>query len=284
SLNARALAAWETNAANWDVAITQHGNKYWKRLQEPSLSRLLGARLASSSSSSSQSGSGSDGGDSGGKGCRALDLATGNGLCARWLLAKGAGFVLATDATAEMLRIARGYHDRASAERGAGGEGEGGEAKMRFRRVDVTSEADLAALAAEEGRFDVVLMNMALMDVTDLDPLARALPGLLADGGVFAATLLHPMFFTSGAASILNVRHDPVSGRRVVVRSKLVTEYMSVAPAMDFAVPGQPEKQAGLVMDAMEELAFTEADAEDRIESSANFTQLPTILSFRMRM
>jgi hypothetical protein len=45
-----------------------------------------------------------------------------------------------------------------------------------------------------------------------------------------------------------------------------------------------PFFQAGLVMDAMEELAFTEADAEDRIESSANFTQLPTILSFRMRM
>jgi hypothetical protein len=41
--------------------------------------------------------------------------------------------------------------------------------------------------------------------------------------------------------------------------------------------------RAGLVMDAMEELAFTEDDAEDRIESSSNYTQLPAILSFRMR-
>lgn len=40
----------------------------------------------------------------------------------------------------------------------------------------------------------------------------------------------------------------------------------------------------GLVMDAMEELAFTEEDAEPhRIESSSNFTQLPAILAFRMR-
>lgn len=40
----------------------------------------------------------------------------------------------------------------------------------------------------------------------------------------------------------------------------------------------------GLVMDAMEELAFTEEDAESRIESSSNYTQLPAILAFRMRM
>jgi hypothetical protein len=51
--------------------------------------------------------------------------------------------------------------------------------------VDVTSEADLGGLVNEEGGFDVVLMNMALMDVADLEPLARALAGgLLAEGGV----------------------------------------------------------------------------------------------------
>ena len=42
--------------------------------------------------------------------------------------------------------------------------------------------------------------------------------------------------------------------------------------------------KAGLVMDAMEELAFTEEDAEERIESSSNYTQLPAILAFRMRL
>jgi hypothetical protein len=42
--------------------------------------------------------------------------------------------------------------------------------------------------------------------------------------------------------------------------------------------------KAGLVMDAMEELAFTEADAEDRIEATPNFNQIPFILAFRMRL
>jgi len=43
--------------------------------------------------------------------------------------------------------------------------------------------------------------------------------------------------------------------------------------------------RGGLVMDGMEELAFTEEHARrDRVESSVNFTQLPSILSWRMRL
>ena len=42
--------------------------------------------------------------------------------------------------------------------------------------------------------------------------------------------------------------------------------------------------KVGMTMDAMEELAFTEEDAEpDKIEASTNFPQLPVILSFRVR-
>lgn len=42
--------------------------------------------------------------------------------------------------------------------------------------------------------------------------------------------------------------------------------------------------KAGLVMDAMEEPAFTEADANpENIASHVNYTQLPAILAFRLR-
>lgn len=42
--------------------------------------------------------------------------------------------------------------------------------------------------------------------------------------------------------------------------------------------------KTGLVMDGVEELAFTEADAEkERVQAQCNFTQLPAILSFRLR-
>ncbi len=125
------------------------------------------------------------------------------------------------------------------------------------------------------------------------------------------------MFFTSGASRNIDLRYDPVTGDLVVERSLVIKEYMHVPPAMGIAVPGQPVKQvsstlsnpwrslaltkqlyfhrsmhdlfgiffrAGLVMDAMEELAFTAEDAGERIESTSNYTQLPVILAFRMRL
>lgn len=160
SLAAQSISSWRTNAGYWDATISKTGNKYWRRLQEPSLARLLSAHLSK-------------------PGCRALDLATGNGLCARWMLQKGATHVLATDGCEEMVQIARGYAQ-------ADGMLEENGASVTFRVVDVTSERDLQGLLAgdKEERFDVVLMNMAIMDVATLEPLAKALPGLLAKDGV----------------------------------------------------------------------------------------------------
>ncbi|KAK4240092.1 ribosomal protein L11 methyltransferase [Achaetomium macrosporum] len=272
SLSANALESWETNAEYWDAAITKAGNKYWRRLQEPCLTRLLGPTLRTTA------------------GCRALDLATGNGLCARWLARNGASSVLATDGSYEMLRLAEA-HQQTEEESG----------NVRFRKLDVTSRADFGLLrTAEDWGFDVVLMNMAAMDVADLEPLADALSkGLIAKNGVFVATLLHPVFFTSGAAISIEKRFSPVTGEEEITRSKVIKEYMFVPPAKGIAVDGQPAKQlyfhrpmhelfapffrARLVMDALEELAFTKEDGEERIESTSNFTQIPVILAFRMR-
>jgi 2-polyprenyl-3-methyl-5-hydroxy-6-metoxy-1,4-benzoquinol methylase len=154
-LSAKAVASWEDNAAYWDSSIGKYGNKYWKRLQEPSLARLIGPSLP----------------QRGGQECRALELATGNGLCARWLARRGVS-VLATDACENMLALAKGHCEPGTPEEG-----------ILFRKVDATSEMELGALAAE-GPFDVVLLNMAAMDIADLDPLAKALRGLLKEGGV----------------------------------------------------------------------------------------------------
>ncbi|KAL1842420.1 hypothetical protein VTJ49DRAFT_5268 [Mycothermus thermophilus] len=280
-LSAQALASWDANATYWDHSITRDGNKYWRRLQEPSLSRLLAPTFSRAQDTR--------------HGIRALEFATGNGLCARWLARqmrtlnpRGGGEVLATDGSEEMLKVARGYYEE---EKGV---------VVRWRKVDVTNEEDLETLAREEGRFDIVLMNMAIMDVADIEPLARALRGLLSENGVFVATLLHPVFVTSNASRHIEVRNNPETGNLEVIRSKIITEYLSVPPYRGIAVPGQPEKQvyfhrpmnelfttffrAGLVMDAMEELAFGEEDALERIEASSNYTQLPFILSFRMRL
>lgn len=112
----------------WDESIGKDGNKYWRILQEPSLGRLLGDRLRDPAL--------------GGK-VKALDLATGNGLCARWLAAQGAD-VLATDGSENMLERVRAYVAAA---------GEDSENKGRIiavRKLDVTSPADFEALVEEQ--------------------------------------------------------------------------------------------------------------------------------------
>ncbi|KAK0733078.1 S-adenosyl-L-methionine-dependent methyltransferase [Lasiosphaeria miniovina] len=271
-----ALAAWTAIASYWDATIGAGGNKYWTRLQEPCLTRLLGTHLAR-------------------PGCRALDLATGNGLCARWLAARGAAAVVATDGSGAMLKLAA---RRVAEDCGLGVDGD----KIVLRRLDVTEPADFDKLVDDEGsqRFDVVLANMALMDVATLEPLAVALTRLLGPDGVFVATVLHPVFFTSGASRNIDLRFDPATGELGVVRAKVVRDYLFVPPAKGVAFVDQPERQlyfhrpihellgvffrAGLVLDALEEPAFTAADHEARLESSANYTQLPALLAFRMRL
>ncbi|KAK4665371.1 hypothetical protein QC763_401280 [Podospora pseudopauciseta] len=268
------VQAWDSIASFWDEAITPGGNKYFHRLQAPCLHRFLAKHLH--------------------RDVRCLDLATGNGVVARWMLDRGAGWVLATDASGEMLEIAK--RNFAS----------GGCDPKRFtcHRTDVTSEQDIRALEEFHwhGRlFDVIVINMALMDIERLDVLAAALPRLLNPGGVFVATVLHPVFFTSNATKSISISFDPATGEQVTTRSKVITEYLDVAPAKGIACPNQPVKQTyyhrpihellsiflkdgKLVMDAIEEPAFTEDDLDERrVESSTNFTQLPALLAFRLK-
>ncbi|KAL7809689.1 S-adenosyl-L-methionine-dependent methyltransferase [Trichoderma aethiopicum] len=273
NLAKEALSTWETNAEFWDSGIGETGNKYWKQLQRPSLERLLGPTLSKKSGRS------------------ALELATGNGLCARWLADNGASSIIATDGTFGMLEQASKYMDEDKA------------GKISFRKLDVTEEGDFVPLvekAAEIGGFDVVLMNMAIMDVATLDPLANALPKLLSKDGVFVATLLHPVFMTSTYSRTVEVTYDPQTGDQIITRSKSIREYLHVKPSKGVFVVGQETRQyyfhrplhellgvffkRGLILDALEEPSFTDEDGDSgKAYATVNFPQLPPILSLRFR-
>src|SRR5881628_145304 len=110
------VASWCTNATFWDDTIGQDGNKYWKRLQEPALERMVPFQRE--------------------KETRVLELATGNGLVARWLASKGAS-VLATDISEEMLALA-GRREMPEHK-----------GKIVYRQLDATSSAALDALARD---------------------------------------------------------------------------------------------------------------------------------------
>ncbi|KAI9778389.1 MAG: hypothetical protein M1816_004111 [Peltula sp. TS41687] len=154
SLNKQSVSAWETNAVYWDSAMGHTGNSYFRDLELPALEKLVDPKA----------------------GENAVDLATGNGLVARWLAAKGCT-VLATDASLPLLDIAR----KRTAEGGVS------EDRVSFRQLDVTDAKALNDLIkgddAENGDYDIITMNMALMDIATVDPLAQVLPRLLRKSG-----------------------------------------------------------------------------------------------------
>jgi ubiquinone/menaquinone biosynthesis C-methylase UbiE len=111
------LASWSTNASFWDANVGLDGNKYWTLLQKPTLERMIQVHPDS----------------------RALELATGNGLAARWLVNAGCASVLATDGSPEMLKHAQ---RRQSVEEGR---------RIEYKLVDVTSPEALEKLREESG-------------------------------------------------------------------------------------------------------------------------------------
>lgn len=79
-----ALELWDANAPFWDEVMRDDGNDYWTVLEKPALQRMAEVK----------------------RGDSALDLATGNGLVARWLVESGASTVSATDGSSVMIHHA----------------------------------------------------------------------------------------------------------------------------------------------------------------------------------
>lgn len=113
-------------------------------------------------------------------GLRVLDLACGQGFLARELARRGAR-VTGIDAAGEMIRLARTYES---------GEPLG----VTYLHADAASLDDLAASS-----FDIVVCNLAFMDIADLDGALAEVSRLLVPGGRFLFTILHPCFHPPGA-------------------------------------------------------------------------------------
>ncbi|OJD28249.1 hypothetical protein ACJ73_00351 [Blastomyces percursus] len=274
-INAEALAAWDHNASFWDREMGDEGNDYYKVVELPALERMVAVK----------------------PGDRALDLATGNGLVARWLASEGA-CVIATDGSKTMVDHAR--------RRGVCTNGENINS-ISYQVLDATSTEDfekfIAKEIAEEGPFDIVIMNMAIMDIPTLEPLAAALPKLLKQNtGRFVTTLLHP-FITAGSTRVIEYADSRETGREEEHVSLKITRYLHPPePIKAEALKGQPSYQytfhrpmheilspflrAGLVLDALEEPNFdAEYNASRKLDprSLRYVTEIPKILAFRMR-
>lgn len=109
------LGPWEDFASDWDEGMGDKGNDYFRFLELPILEKLVERP----------------------EGCRALDLATGNGLVARWLAQKAAS-VIATDGALSMLDRAKARTDSSI----YGG-------KIHYCCLDVTDQASWDSFIAD---------------------------------------------------------------------------------------------------------------------------------------
>jgi 2-polyprenyl-3-methyl-5-hydroxy-6-metoxy-1,4-benzoquinol methylase len=180
---------WDGKADFWDAQMGE-GNAFHRVLVGPAAERLLAPQVGETF----------------------LDVACGNGQFARRLAQFGAR-VVATDFSATFLDRAR-VRTTENAER------------IDYRLVDATDEAQLLALGV--GRFDGAVCNMALMDMTTIAPLLRALAQLIKPGGRFVFAVPHPSFNSN--ATRLALEEEDRGGELHETRSVRVNAYLHIPP------------------------------------------------------
>jgi SAM-dependent methyltransferase len=200
---------------------------------------------------------------------RVVELACGNGELARRMEAAGA-LVVASDFSAPMLDRARGH---------------GG--NVVYRVADATRAEDVLALG-EPASFDAAVVSMAVMDMPELGPMARALHALVRPVGRLVISVLHPAFNSGDVTLVTEERNDArgISREYNVKRST----YLGETSGLGVGVEGQPVEQwhfhrplervvepffaAGWMMDAL---------VEPAAPSSLFFADLPGVLVVRFR-
>jgi ubiquinone/menaquinone biosynthesis C-methylase UbiE len=149
-------AAWERISAWRDQRMGENGDLWHRAIIDPVLLEIVGPV----------------------RGLRVMDLACGNGYLARRFAKDGAKQVVGIDG-------ARGSVERARAREAADPRG------VRFEHGDA---ADLGAFP--DGSFDLVVANMALMDIEDAAGTVREVARILGRDGRFVFSLCHPCFDT----------------------------------------------------------------------------------------
>ncbi len=151
------LEAWDTNAEFWDSYMGDESNFFHCDLVRPYTERLLDVQI----------------------GDLILDIACGNGNFSERLTQFGAK-VVAFDYSDKMVELARKRRVKALD-------------SIEFKQCDATSWNELLALA--NGRkFNKAVANMAIMDISDVEPLFKALSEVLCVSGSFVFSTHHPCF------------------------------------------------------------------------------------------
>lgn len=249
-------AAWDTNAAYWDERMGE-GNAFHLHLIEPGVLELLENP----------------------KKKRVLEIACGNGQFARKLTSLGA-HVTATDFSPNMIDRARAHTEPFNDQ-------------IEYRVLDATNENELRALGNHQ--FDAVISNMALMDMSHIEPLFHAIPNILNEHGRFVFSTMHPCFNSNDPTFFAEMRET--DGTLTEVYGLKLTHYLQPTRYRGLALIGQPMPQfyfhrplnelfgaafrAGLVLDGLLEPRLPDSQSSPRWSSWLNFHEFSPVLVAR---
>jgi SAM-dependent methyltransferase len=250
---------WETNATFWDDYMGDLGNNFQRELVGVQTVRLMEIQLGET----------------------ILDIACGNGIFARRMAELGAN-VVAFDFCRTFLSRATDRSERFSD-------------RIQYLDLDATDYDSLLSLG--RSRFDGAVCTMALMDIAEIEPLARALSELLKPGARFVFSVCHPSF-NSAQPILVAERGDTDTGLSTEYAVK-IGRYVNPFTYRGVGIPGQPELHpyfhrplnlllkpffaAGFVLDALEEPAFGPNSSDSNVLSWSNFNEIPPALVARLR-
>lgn len=155
--NEKSRLAWEKNADFWDSEMGDESNYFHREIVRPRTEELLNIS----------------------KGNLVLDIACGNGNFSE-RMAKNGALVVAFDYSERLIEHAKRRRVKYAEQ-------------ILFHVCDATSYGDIISLKQEKP-FDKAVANMAVMDISDIAPLFRAVYDLLCGGGIFVFSTHHPCF------------------------------------------------------------------------------------------
>lgn len=173
---------WEKNAQFWDNAMGDKSNDFHREVVRPKVTELLSPNATD----------------------YILDIACGNGNYSSYLAQKGASIV-AFDYSQKMIELAEKRQAQYAKQ-------------IEFCVADATNKESILALKRNRS-FTKAVSNMAIMDITDIEPLFRAVYDLLEENGIFVFATQHPCFVT------------------------LTEKYITPHNYYGIAIEGQPEEQ-----------------------------------------
>lgn len=173
---------WDKNAQFWDNAMGDESNEFHRQVVRPKVTELLSPKSTD----------------------YILDIACGNGNYSAYLAQTGAS-IIAFDYSIKMIELAKKRQSKYSNQ-------------IEFCVADATDKESLLSLKRNRS-FTKAVSNMAIMDITNIEPLFMAVYELLDEDGIFVFATQHPCFVT------------------------LTEKYMTPHSYYGIAIEGQPKEQ-----------------------------------------